>query len=174
MAAACLNISSEPYLPWFGVQTSIRKEAIVARHLEYKGYQVYFPTCCSVRQWSDRTVRTERALFPGYLFCRFDPRKPSIVTTPGAVSILGIGGRPQEVPEQEIVSIQRMVQSRLPLGPHPYLREGETIAIIKGPLKGVTGVLVKSNDHLKVVVSVTLLQRSVAISLATEAIGQLH
>jgi transcription antitermination factor NusG len=174
MAAACLNISGGNRLPWFGVQTSLRKEGIVARHLEYKGYQVYLPTYSQTKQWSDRRVRTERALFPGYLFCRFDPRKPSIVTTPGAVSILGIGGRPQEVPEQEILSIQRMVQSRLPLGPHPYLRAGETIAITKGPLKGVTGVLVRRNDDLQVVVSVTLLQRSIAISLAPEAIGQLQ
>jgi transcription antitermination factor NusG len=170
VAAAYPDPGREDFKPWFGIQTSMRRESAVAAQLEYRGYQVYLPAYERRVRWSDRIVKKNYPLFPGYLFCRFDRRLPSIMTTPGVVSILGIGGRPQEVPEQEVASIEAMLQSRLQIGEHPFIAEGERIRITQGPLKGVSGVLVETCDSLKVVVSVCLLQRSVAVSLDRQSI----
>lgn len=170
MAAAYPDPGSEDFKPWFGIQTSVRRESAVAAQLEYRGYQVYLPAYEQPIQRSDHIMKRDCPLFPGYLFCRFDRRLPSIVTTPGVISILGIGGRPQEVPSHEVASIGAMLQSRLPVGAHPFIREGESIRITQGPLKGVRGVLITTNDSLKVVVSVCLLQRSVAVSLDRQSI----
>ena len=166
-----MTILSEQSSPWLAIQADLRKEKIAAAHLEFKGYQVYVPLYRKQKRWSDRLVQVDFPLFPGYLFCRFDSKCLPIVTTPGVVSILGCGGRPEPIPEGEIAAIQTMLQSGLPVGPHAYLRDGERVRINKGPLKGVDGLLVRSKSNLKVVVSVELLQRSVAVELDREAVN---
>jgi transcription antitermination factor NusG len=148
----------------------LKKEKIAATHLEFKGYQVYVPVYQKQKRWSDRCVKVDSPLFPGYLFCRFDAKCPPIVSTPGVVSILGCGGRPEAIPEAEITAIQTMLQSGLPVGPHEYLQVGEKVRIGQGPLKGVEGSLVRNKSNFKIVVSIELLQRSVAVELDREAV----
>jgi transcription antitermination factor NusG len=165
-----MTILGEHSHPWFGIQTNLRKEHIAAAHLQFKGYHVYLPLYRKQKRWSDRLVEADFPLFPGYLFCRFDSRCSPIVTTSGVVSILGSRGCPEPIPEHEITAIQIMLRSGLPVGPHHYLREGERIRITKGALKGVEGLLVRNKNHSKVVVSIELLQRSVAVELDREAV----
>ena len=121
------------------------------------------------RQWSDRSVDSTSPLFPGYLFCRFESAKPLIVSTPGVVAILGFG-KHQTLPESEIDAIQTILRSGLPAEQHLLPAGWRMIAIIDGPLKGVEGVLVKSKSKLRVVVSITILQRSVAVEVSCEAV----
>jgi transcription antitermination factor NusG len=166
-----MTVVDEHFRPWLAVQSDLRKEKVAAAHLEFKGYQVYVPLYRQQKRWSDRVIEVDSPLFPGYLFCRFDAKCLPIVTTPGVVSILGWGGRPEPIPEAQIAAIQTMLESGLPVGAHPYLQAGERVRIDKGPLKGVEGLLVKSKNHLKVVVSVELLQRSVAVELDRAAIS---
>ena len=165
-----MTTDQDYFRPWFGLQTELKKERVAAAHLEFKGYHVFLPMLRKRRQWSDRSVDSTSPLFPGYLFCRFESAKPLIVSTPGVVAILGFGKHPEPIPESEIDAIQTILRSGLPAEQHPYLRAGDMIAIIDGPLKGVEGVLVKSKSKLKVVVSITILQRSVAVEVSREAV----
>lgn len=156
--------------PWFGIQVHLRKERVAAAHLDFKGYDVYLPMYRRRTRWSDRMIEADCPLFPGYLFCRFESTKPRIVATPGVVAILGCGGRPEQVPDNQIEAIRTMLHCGLPVAPHRYLTEGEAITITKGPLKGVSGLLARNRNELKVVVSVELLQRSVAVEVDRDAI----
>jgi transcription antitermination factor NusG len=167
-----MNINSQFTNPWICIQAQVRKETVAAAHLQFRGYEVYLPVYKKQKSWSDRIVTVECPLFPGYLFCRYDSVKPPIVTTPGVVSVLGPAGRPETVPEGEIAAIQTMLRSGLAVLPHPYLQEGETITITGGPLKGIQGIFVKNKSEMRVVVSVKLLQRSVAVDVDRQSVKQ--
>jgi transcription antitermination factor NusG len=167
-----MNINSQFTHAWVCVQTQVRKETVAAAHLQFRGYEVYLPVYKKHKSWSDRIVTVECPLFPGYLFCRYDAVKPPIVTTPGIVSVLGPAGRPETVPEGEIAAIQIMLRSGFAVLPHPYLQEGETITMTGGPLKGIQGIFVKNKSEMKVVVSIKLLQRSVAVEVDRQSVKQ--
>jgi transcription antitermination factor NusG len=118
------------------------------------------------RKWSDRIKETELPLFPGYLFCRFDPQdRLPILKTPGLISIVGIGKTPVPVDEVEITALRRLVNFGLPSKPWPYLQIGQRVKINYGVLSGLEGILIGSKGHHRIVLSVTLLQRSVATEI---------
>jgi transcription antitermination factor NusG len=119
-----------------------------------------------IRQWSDRIKEIEVPLFPGYIFCRMNPhnRRP-VVMTPGVIQVVGIGKTPTPVDEEEIAAIQRVGKTGLPAMPWPYLQVGCVARIEDGPLRGLTGIVVKIKSGLKLVLSVSLLQRSVAVEV---------
>jgi transcription antitermination factor NusG len=105
-------------------------------------------------------------LFPGYVFCRvhMHNRLP-VLTTPGVVSIIGAGKEPLPVSEEEIEAVRTIVKSKLFASPWPFLRVGEEVEITRGPLTGVRGIFVKIKTNFRLVVSVTLLRRSVAVEI---------
>jgi transcription antitermination factor NusG len=105
-------------------------------------------------------------LFPGYLFCRMNPddRLP-VLMTPGLIQIVGVGKKPLAVDEQEIAAIQRAATTGIPVIPWPYMKVGHVAQIAEGPLKGLTGIVVKIKSGMKLVLSVSLLQRSVAVEI---------
>lgn len=113
----------------------------------------------------------ELALFPGYLFCRFDPlvRLP-VLKTPGVIQAVGCNRTPVAIEEKEIQAIQRMVESGLPTQPWPYLAIGDRAQIRSGALRGLEGILVSVKGNRRLVLSVTLLQRSVAVELDSGAV----
>jgi transcription antitermination factor NusG len=163
---------TEEKYPWFGIRTKSRFEKITAAALAYKGYQTYLPLWSSRRLWSDRVVEIQAPLFTGYVFCCFDPiHRLPIIMTPGVVSIIGLGRDPAPIPDDEIEAIQAIQQSGLPAGPWPYLSEGERIRITRGALKNVEGVLVKRKTQWRLVVSLSLLQRSVAVEVDREFVS---
>ena len=158
--------SENDILPWFALQVRIRHEQATAAFLQYKGYEWFLPLHKCKRRWSDRTKEFKLPLFPGYLFCRFDPllRLP-ILKTPGVLSILGIGKTPVPVDEAEIAALQSIVQSGLLTEPWPFLQIGQRVQIEYGPLAGLEGIIINSKSHQRFIVSVTLLQRSVAVEM---------
>jgi transcription antitermination factor NusG len=154
---------------WYGLRTKSRFEKATAASLTYKGYEPYLPCYRRRQHWSDREKEIETPLFPGYLFCRFDlSRRLPILTTPGVVSVVGIGRSPTAIPDDEIAAIEAVLNSGLPLGPWPFLPEGQRIRIEKGALTGLEGVVVRSKPEWRLVVSVTMLQRSVAVEIDRE------
>ncbi len=157
-------------LPWFALQVKPRREKVIATILRNKGFEQFLPLYVSRRAWSDRIAKVEVPLFPGYVFCRFDPERPRlpIVTTPGVMDVVGIGGRPAPIAEQEIEVIQTIVSSGRAALPWPYLEVGKRVRIERGALAGVEGVLVETKKQHRVVVSVSLLQRSVAVEVERE------
>jgi transcription antitermination factor NusG len=158
--------------PWFGIQAHLRKEKVVATQLEGRGYEVFLPQYRKQTYWSDRRIEVDCPLFPGYLFCRFDSTLPPIVALPSVVSIVGRGKQPEAIPDAEIDSVRSLLQSGFAVDHYPYLRAGDRVLIVKGPLTGVEGVLVMEKDKYRVVVSVNLLQRSIAVELDSESVRQ--
>jgi len=156
---------------WFAIRVKPRHEKVTAHHLHSRGLEEFLPLYRSSRQWSDRTQVVELPLFDGYLFCRFsrDTLIP-VLSAPGVLYVVSHGVDPAPVEEDEIAAIRRLVESRMPIGPWPYLREGQRVRICCGALKGLEGVLVHLKGQSRVVVSVHLLQRSVAADVDRETV----
>lgn len=153
-------------LAWYALRVKPNWERRVAHQLDRKGYEEFLPTYRVRRRWSDRWKELDLPLFPGYVFCRFAPQRSlCVVRTAGVVFVVSFGGTPAPVSDGEIAAIRKAVQSGLEVGPWPYLHVGHRVRIEDGPLAGVEGILVEIKSRRKLVVSVTLLQRSVAVEL---------
>ncbi len=151
---------------WFALSTKTNREKHVAEILRGKGYEEFVPLYRSRRKWSDRLKEVELPLFPGYVFCRFEPaRRLPVLTTPGVVLVVGNGKAPVPVEDSEIEALKMLVNSRLQVEPWPYLRVGERVAIEDGALAGLEGILLDVRKFCRIVVSVDLLQRSVAVEV---------
>ncbi len=158
--------SSTGTYPWFALLIRARHSRIVAAALHTKGFEVFLPLYTSRRRWSDRIKEIELPLFPGYLFCRFDlNNRLPILITPGVIQIVGIAKTPVPVEESEIDALQAIVASRLQAQPWPFIQVGQRVRIEHGPLCGAEGILISSKKQHRLVVSVTLLQRSVAVEI---------
>ena len=111
--------------PWFALQVRTGGESLVETSLRSKEYQPFLPTYLESRRYSDRMKKVRTALFPGYLFCRFDPeRRLPILTTTGVHRILTINDQPAPVPDNEIEAIQRLVSTNADVQPWPFLKAG--------------------------------------------------
>jgi len=153
--------------PWFALQTKPRNEKKVGNVLRQKGYECLVPTYRQRRKWSDRTVEIDLPLFPMYVFCRLGPSVlGKAVSTSGVVKIVGFNGKPAEVAAEEIEALQLLMQSNLLREPWKYLCHGTQVLVETGPLAGVQGIILAEDDNKqRLIISVTLLQRSVAIQL---------
>ena len=168
-----LQIPGEP--PWFAIWTNSHCEERVREQLDGKGFRTFLPT---VRDWSRRAgVRcvVVRPMFPSYLFVqhRIDKRSyVEIMKTKGLVRILGERwDRLEAIPSGEVDAIRRVVDSPLPVMPHPYLQQGQRVRIVDGPLSGIEGILVRSRpERGLVVLTVDLLRRSVAVEVDCTAV----
>ena len=160
--------------PWFAIltRTGTGTEKNATLLLENAGYECYLPVIKYTRHWSDRTQEIELPLFPGYLFCRMNPHnRLPVLMTPGVIQIVGVGKTPIPIAEEEIAAIQRVGKSGLPAMPWPYLKIGHVARIVDGPLRGLSGIVVKIKSGSKLVLSVSLLQRSVAVEVDRRWIG---
>src|SRR5258708_7185460 len=130
--------------PWFALRVRSNCERITLTHLRERGYEEFAPSYKSERRWSDRTKQIEQFLFPGYIFCRFDPNERlPILTAPGVVDVVGFGRMPEPIPHAEIERVRRMSESGLLVTPYPYVQVGQAVLIERGPLSGVEGILVE-------------------------------
>ena len=152
--------------PWFALQTRPKNERKVESLLKQKGYECFTPTYRLKRKWSDRVVEIDFPLFPGYVFCRFSPSAlGKAIATQGVTRIVGFGGRPAEVTIEEVEALQRLMQSNILREPWKYLPDGIQVIVETGPLAGLQGIINTDEDKRQLIISVTLLQRSVAIQL---------
>jgi len=157
---------AESPLAWYALRVRSNSEWAVSTALTSKDYESFLPTYRTRRRWSDRMKEIEAPLFQGYTFCRFDAtRRLPILTTPGVVSIVGSTAGPIPVDDREIASVRGMVASGAVIGPWPFLREGQYVAVERGPLAGVEGIVVSFKGQYRLAVSVSLLQRSVAVEI---------
>src|SRR5262245_36295428 len=156
---------------WYALHVKPRFEKHVERHLFEKGYEVFLPAYESTRRWSDRVKSLSLPLFPSYLFCRFDinSRLP-ILITPGVNSVVGIAKTPVAVEEAEIAAIRHILDSGVPTEPWPYLRAGQEVRVEDGPLAGLTGIVIRDKGADRLVVSVTLLMRSVSVEIGRHSV----
>jgi len=151
---------------WYAVRVKPRHEKSVARVFEYHGYQKLLPLYRIRRKWSDRIKEVELPLFPCYVFCNFDPKvKVPILNSPGVVDIVRFGPDLVAVDPDEIHALQRVVDSKLPCEPWQALQKGQLVTIDDGPLVGLSGRVIEIKNRLRLVLSVTLIQRTVLVEL---------
>ena len=161
--------------PWFAVLVRTGREKTANMLLENSGYECFLPVSKNTRRWSDRAKVIEVPLFPGYLFCRMNPHnRLTVLMTPGVMQIVGVGKTPISVEEEEIAAIQHVQKSGLSAMPWPYMQIGNVAQILEGPLRGLTGIIVKIKSGMKLVLSVSLLQRSVAVEVERNWIGEVQ
>lgn len=154
-------------LNWFAVQVVPQHECKVSMRLRHKGHEEFLPTLPSRRQWSDRTKVAERPLFPGYVFCRVQRADfGMILRTPGVYRIVSFGGRAQPITDEEILYLQRAVHSGRDIVAVPFFSLGQKVQVTNGPLAGLTGVVARLKNRDRLIISVELLLRSVAIEIA--------
>jgi len=161
-----LGTCSPASLPWFAIQVAARREKHVAELLQYKGYSPFIPWRRTKEKPRGQTTATDSPLFPGYLFCQFQPEANGLViTTPGVVRILGQSRTPIPLSEDEVRHVRMIVDSCVPSESHRALHAGSPVIIIEGPLRGLIGLMVRFKKTNRIAVSVSLLCRSVLIEL---------
>ena len=156
---------------WFALSVAPRHEKKVSRQLEQKGYETFLPLYRRPHQYGRRAREFQLPLFPGYLFCRTDPRERlPVLTTPGVLQFLGAGKTATPIADDEIDAIQIAARVGLHMEPHSYWEKGEKVRIARGPLTGLEGMVVDSNKPLRLVLSITLIQRSVLVEIDTDCV----
>ncbi len=160
--------------PWFALQVRSGRESYVANLLESKGLSVFCPTYTSQVATARGARRKTSALFSGYLFCRIDMdnRMPVLGTT-WVGSIVGTGRTPIPVPEEEVAALETLVANASEILPHEFLDIGQRVRVLSGPLTGLEGIVSDLKNPRRVVVSITLLQRSVAAEIDSHTVEPL-
>jgi transcription antitermination factor NusG len=160
-------------LEWFAIQVKCRYEERIASVLLDKGFETLAATL-KVKT-ADAGCGKSRALFPGYIFGRFDAlyRMP-ILVTPGVQAIAGFGKRPSPVDANEIAAIRKVLESGEPVEPCTYLEAGDLVEITRGPLTGMRGLLFQQRSSYRIVLSVSLIQRSIKVEVPQNAVMPLR
>jgi len=151
---------------WHALHTKHQHEKSIANILSDRGFEVFCPTYPELHRWKDRRKEVTLPLFPGYLFFANGlDRKLDLLSAPGVCAIVSFGNTPALVPELEIAAIRCAMRSSCTMEPHPFLKEGDKVRMKCGPLAGVEGILQKRKEGYRLVLSVELLGRSVAVEV---------
>lgn len=156
-------------LAWYAVHTRSRCEKKVSVQLYEKQIDAFLPIVKELRHWSDRRKVIEQPLFPGYVFVRIpsdDRTRVSVLRTAGAVAFVGAQGQGTPISDREIENIQTLLCSNTPFEPYPFLRLGQRVRIRGGYLDGIEGILVAKKSDQSIVISVELIQRSLAVRVS--------
>jgi transcription antitermination factor NusG len=151
---------------WYAIYIKHNHERKSADLLTRKGLEVFLPFYDSVRRWKDRKKSLSMPLFPGYVFLKSTlQNKIEILSTPGVFFIVENAGRACPIPEHEIQAIRTIVQSDAKFEPHAFLKSGELVRIRSGPLAGIAGIFLKPKNNFRIVVSIELLRKAIAIEV---------
>jgi len=161
-------------IAWYVIHTRSHCETIVEKALQRKNLEIFLPRLTVPSRRRDRKLMLDLPLFPGYLFVRADLQSEAyyeIIKQKKVVRILGRNGRFEPVPDEVVQSIMTTVASGRLYQPWRYLEAGRRVRIVEGPLAGVEGIVVTRNKKKKrLVVSVELFRRAVAVELENEAV----
>lgn len=159
---------------WFVLRCRPRREKFVSTILQAKGFEQFLPLYKERHRWADRMATVLVPLFPGYLFCRFSSADYlNVVNTPSVVEVLGNGRQYIPVPDKEISDIRHAVESGLTCEPWQTLVSGEPVRIVAGPFAGHEGTVAEIRSSSRLVLSVTLLQRSVLVTVDPDWVDRL-
>lgn len=151
---------------WYAAYTCAQHEKRVAAELGKREVEHFLPLYSSVRRWKDRQVQLEFPLFPGYVFVRLALcDRLQVVQIPSVVRLVGFGGLPTPLPDREMEKLRSGLCQSLRAEPHPFLTAGRRVRITSGPLAGLEGVLKRKKSSLRVVVTLELIQRSIAVDV---------
>lgn len=151
---------------WYALRTKARHEKLVRDRLDKQGIEPLLPTIKRLSRWKDRKKEIEVPLFSGYCFVRFDAEtKLPVLKTVGVVDVVGNGSRPEAIPDEEIDAIKTLMTSVLPYDPHPYLQEGTVVEVVRGPLQGVRGILLRKEKRHRLILGIRLIQQAAAVEI---------
>lgn len=151
---------------WYAAQTCSRHEKRVAEYLAGRDIQCFLPLYATQRRWADRKTRVELPLFPGYLFVRIPVlERLRVLELPGVVRLVSSRGQAVAIGDAEIESLRQGLTAGGKAEPHPFLKIGECVRVVTGPFAGCTGILLRKKDALRVVVSLDIIMRSVAVEV---------
>jgi transcription antitermination factor NusG len=187
MGEACLNLSREfsnpplsadPFGPaWYSVQTGYRSELRVARDLTMKGLETYLPLLHEIHQWKDRRKAVDVPAFSGYLFVRYEPslrNRIKVLETSGVVRLLGGNHSPSPIPEFEIEAVRRTLSSGVECTRCDNLTPGSAVRVMRGPLSGVQGTLVRIKNCFRIVVAISVFSQAISAELGLNDVEALH
>jgi transcription antitermination factor NusG len=151
---------------WYALRTRSRYEKLVREQLANQGIEPLLPTVMRLRQWKDRKKEVEVPLFSGYCFVRFaSGQRLPVLKTIGVVDIVGSSHCPEPIPDEEIAALKTLMVSVLPYDPHPYLHEGMRVEVVRGPLQGVHGILLRKEKRHRLVLGIRIIQQSAAVEI---------
>lgn len=151
---------------WYAAYTAANHEKKIAAELDRRAVECFLPLYNSLRRWKDRRVQLEMPLFPGYVFVRFAVQdRLRVLQIPGVVRFVGFGNGAIPVPEQDIARIRLILDQGFRAEPHPYLTARRRVRVRSGPLAGMEGIVVRRKSKTRFVLSVALIQRSVAVEI---------
>jgi len=151
---------------WYALTTCSRHEKSVAAQIERRDFQCFLPLYRSVRRWKHRRTELNLALFPGYVFVRMALEdRLRILQLPGVVRLVSFNGKPAALPDGEIEALQTRLSAELRVEPHPYLRTGRRVRVRSGAMQGLEGIIVRRKEHCRIVFSLDLIMRSVAVEV---------
>jgi len=151
---------------WYALYTCARHEKSVASQIERRRVACFLPMYRSVRRWKDRRKELELALFPGYVFVNMSiSSKLKVLEVPGVVRFVSFNGQPAALPTEEIEALRTRLGDKSRIEPHPYLRVGRKVRVHSGPFEGLEGIVVRRKDRCRLIFSIDLIQRSLAIEV---------
>ena len=166
-----MELSGNTAHTWFALRVRSNCEKTVALSLDGKGYEQFLPSYPKRSRRAGPVKEIDVPLFPGYVFSAFDVNhRLPILTTPGVVHIVGVGQVPEPINPEELLAIRRFVASGMKVDPWPFLKMGESVLVERGPLTGLEGLLVQIRSSNRLVVSLSLLQRSVAVEIDRDCV----
>lgn len=156
---------------WYAITVKSQHEKAVDQQLQAKALESYLPLYRARRRWSDRIKAVDLPLFPRYVFCRFGfEDRLKVLSISNVTAIVGFGGKPCPISDDEIGSIKTVVGSSLPYSPWPFLRTGQRVRVRQGALEGLEGILAREKSGCRVVLNVELLGRAVAVEIERDLV----
>jgi transcription antitermination factor NusG len=151
---------------WFALRIIPRHEKKVETVLEYMGYVHFLPRCQTRRKWSDRIRYTDQPLFPGYIFCKGKAGFMDMVrSVSGIVYVVNFGGKPYPIPTQEIEALRCIDANTRAVCPAAYLKVGEKVQVISGPLEGIKGIITNFRNRARLVISLDCIMKSISVEI---------
>lgn len=153
---------------WYAVQTRARNEKAVQQRFQEKGLATFLPLITEKRRWSDRQKIFEVPLFSCYVFVKIgstNEDRQRVLFTEGVFDFVGLSRYGTPIPDEQIEAVRTIVEERIAWHSHPFLKIGQRVRIRSGALTGVEGILVDRNRRDTLVISVDLIQRSMAIQI---------
>jgi transcription antitermination factor NusG len=150
---------------WYVLFVRSNQEKRVAHRLAGLDVEHYLPCFESLRQWKDRRVRLAAPLFPGYVFVRLPLlERAKVLTLPNVVSFVGPRNSPSTIADDEIACIRQGVEQGR-AEPHEFLRAGQRVVITSGVMSGMEGILLRTKNNTRVVVSLDTISRSFVVDV---------
>ncbi len=163
-------------LKWYAVYTKSRHEKVAAEELWLKKIECFLPLQERLSKWKDRRKKVQFPLFPGYLFVHADiqDRRLDILKVPSVVRIIGFQGKPEPIPECQIQAVKSLVFNKMDVDPYPYIATGDRVRIIRGPLRGLEGILLEKKNRFAFLLSIDLIQQSVACEIDAADVEKIY